>query len=487
MSVNSKILFFLFLVGQGFNGFAQTPSSTQLIAFQKLIRLELIETTELLQNYKKINHREQSLTYYLINYSEFLEVLISGDLAIWETYKTNANKRLNKISACKNDEFYYYAKWNIHLQNAILRINFGDNIRAGINLFSFYRTLQEAIRERPDNYFNLQGKAFYEIFFGLIPDDYLWAFRLTGFRGDFNEGIKYLNLYAGFVGKTPGFADEAKIFQLIVALQLEGTPQKVVDVIEKHGNLFTLNPPSMFIYTLALIKAGQSEKSIELLKNYKPGPSEYEIAFMNLLLGEVMLYKGVSGSDKYFEIFLQKYEGSNFRKVAWQKLAMYNLLENNKEKLQYCLKNLHSDGSLMIDPDRQAFSELNYIPDYHPALLNSRLRFDGGYYAMALNELSGFTPKGNRQELEYFYRLGRIYHKTGNELNAILYYQEVIDTDKGSGYYFAAYSALQLAELYAAQDSKLKAEEYFRLALNLNRGEYKRTIDFLARNGLRKL
>lgn len=466
------------------NSNAQAPA--QLVAFQKLTRLELDATTEILNNFQRINP-DRPLSEFLLNYAEFLEVFISGDDELWDIYKTNASRRLKRISSFEKDDYYYYAVWNLHLQNAILRIRFGDNIRAGISMYGFYRALEDGITAQPENHLNLQGRAVFEIFFGLVPQEFLWLFRLAGFRGDYDRGIMFLETYADKVKRVPGFAEEARFIQLVVTLQLENDPQRVIKLIEERNDFRTIDSPSRFIYALALIKTGQSSKAVNILQDYRPLYPEYEIVFMRLLLGEAMLYMGEKRAGRHFEYFLQNYKGSDYRKVAWHKLALFYLVEENRENFQYCLKNLQNDGSLLTDPDRQAFAELNYLPDYHPALLKSRLRFDGGFYTEALAELSGFTPRGRRQQIEYLYRMGRINHKSGNILNANVYYHKVIDADRGSGYYFAANSALMLAEIYLENDEKSKAEDYYRLALRLNQGEYKRSIDFLAKKGLKKL
>ena len=481
-----KSLFFIVLMYSGNASFVSGQTPAQMGAFQKLTRLELGATKEILSHFQRVQ-QDRPLTDYLLNYADFLEVFISGDSELWEQYRVNSSKRLKRISGYEVNEYYYYSIWNIHLQNAMLRIKFGDNVRAGMSIYNFYKVLEESVRLQPENYLNLQGKAFFEIFFGLIPNEYLWFFRLAGLKGDYKKGIEYLDAYARLVNKVPGFFEEARLFQLIVLLQLENKPLEVIKAIEERSDFNTIDSPSRFLYVLALIRTGEAEKSIDFLRNYRPEPLEYEIVFMRLLLGEVLLYKGEQGAGRHFEYFLQYYRGSDYRKVAWHKLAMYYLIENNPDNFRYCVKNILADGSLLIDPDKQAFSELNYLSDYHPALLKSRLRFDGGYYTQALAELSGFTPKGRRQELEFLYRMGRIHHKTGNLLNANVYYHKVIDADRGSGYYFAANSALLLAEMYAGNNEKAKAEEYYRLALRLNQGEYNRSIDFQAKRGLRNL
>jgi hypothetical protein len=485
-SPSLKSLFLVVLLNSGIASLISAQTPAQMGAFQKLTRLELGATKEILSHFQRVQ-QDKPLTDYLLNYADFLEVFISGDAELWEEYKINSAKRLKRIAGYEIDEYYYYSIWNIHLHNAFLRVKFGDNIRAGISIYNFYKVLEESVTSQPENFLNLQGKAFFEIFFGMIPNEYLWFFRLAGFRGDYNKGIEYLDTYANLVRKVPGFFEEARLFQLIVLLQLENKPEEVVKEIENRKDFNTMDSPSRFLYALSLIKTGNSEKSIHILRTYRPEPLEYEIVFMRLLLGEVLLYKGESGAGRHFEYFLQNYRGIDYRKSAWHRLAMYYLIDKNTENFRYCLKNLQTDGSLLIDPDKQAFSELNYLSDYHPALLKSRLRFDGGYYTQALAELSGFTPKGRRQELEFLYRMGRIYHKTGNLLNANVYYHKVIDADRGSGYYFAAYSALMLAEMYAFNNEESKAAEYFRLALRLNQGEYKRSIDFQSRRGLKRL
>lgn len=466
--------------------YSYSQSPAQVLAFERIIGFELNSGREILHIYSNRNPREP-LTEYLLNYADFLEVFLSGDNTLWKEYKSNSARRLKDMEYYKNGDYYYYSIWNMHLHNAILRIKFGDYIRAGVSIYHFYKTLQDAISLQPDNNLNFQGKAVLELFFALIPEDYLWAFRLAGFKGDYERGIGFLNYYAVSVQKIPGFSQESFLVNLLVKLQLEDNPSGMIEKIEKRNEIQKLSSPLKYIYALALIKSGQSELAYRELLTYRPDSLENEIPFMYLLLGETMLYKGEKNADEHFKHFLNTYKGNDYRKVAWQKLAMYYLIENDRLNFDMALKNLESDGTLLTDPDRQAFHEKNYLPDYHPDLLRSRLRFDGGYYEEALSIIDGFQFKTKRQELEYLYRLGRINHKLGNLLNANVYYHKTIDADKGSGYYFAAFSALMLADMYAEKNEYYKAEDYYRLALRLNRGEYKRSIDFQIRRGLRKL
>lgn len=486
MPAHLKTLSLFFFLSFGLLNISSGQAPAQLVAFQKLTRLELAATIEILNNFQRINP-DKPLSEFLLNYAEFLEVFVSGDEELWEQYKTNASRRLKRISSFEKDEYYYYAIWNLHLQNAILRIRFGDNIRAGISMYGFYRALEEGVTLQPQNNLNLQGRAVFDIFFGMVPQDFLWLFRLAGIKGDYERGIRFLDAYAERVKRIPGFAEEARFIRLAVALQLENKPYKVIQLIEERNDFKTIDSPSRFLYALALLNTGQSAKVIDVLNQYRPLYPEYEIVFMRLLLGEAMLYRGEKRAGRHFEYFLQNYQGSDYRKVAWHKLALFYLMEENGDNFQYCLRNLQTDGSLLTDPDRQAFAELNYLADYHPALLKSRLRFDGGLYTEALAELSGFTPRGRRQQIEYLYRLGRIHHKMGNILNANVYYHKVMEADWGSGYYFSANSALMLAQIYLENNENTKAEEYYRLALRLNQGEYKRSIDFRAKRGLKQL
>jgi tetratricopeptide (TPR) repeat protein len=148
-------------------------------------------------------------------------------------------------------------------------------------------------------------------------------------------------------------------------------------------------------------------------------------------------------------------------------------------------------GHKDIDEDKQAYAEaksgiMPVIP-----LLKARLLFDGGYYTQAmdilLNQKLGEYIKNKRDLAEYYYRLGRITHETGQAQKAIRYYTQAIASGRELPQYYAAGAALQLGLLYENQKRYTEADSCFKLCMSLDYTEYKTSLNQKAKAGVNRL
>jgi tetratricopeptide (TPR) repeat protein len=462
------------------------PGATISEAFQKVMQLKLEEAEEIL-TVQSIRDSDKCLAVYLLNYADFLRVFNSGDPAEWERYKQSSFSRLKQISQIAGSQYFYYSLWNIHLQDAILRIKFGESVRAARSFYRFQRSLQEGIRAYPDFFLNLQGIAFHEILTGLVPEGYSSLVRLLGIQGSLDRGLQALDMYASLVSRMPGFREEASLLRWLMKIYVQGRAEEVVREIEGTEEFLNMKSPGTVIYAIASMKSGQSEKALIVLEAYQPAAGEQEIHLMQLLYGEALLYKGSQKASSHLQEFLKSYKGQDYRKVAWHKLAMHYYLLGEQDLMEISIEGLLREGALLTDPDRQAYSEGRKLRDYHPVLLRSRLKFDGGYYQEAMEVLQEFAPEDEQQQTEFHYRMARIYHRMGDEDMAIAQYMRVIEEGNALKNYFPAYSSLQLATIYRDRNQKERAVEFYHMALRLNRGEYKRTIDWEVNRNLRQL
>jgi len=92
-----------------------------------------------------------------------------------------------------------------------------------------------------------------------------------------------------------------------------------------------------------------------------------------------------------------------------------------------------------------------------------------------------------KEKLEYTYRYGRLFHKTGDYQKAILNYSATLQNGETSHYYFAANSALMLGMLYEQLRDIEKAKSYYKYCLSMRRHDYQNSIDQKAQAALEKL
>ena len=124
-------------------------------------------------------------------------------------------------------------------------------------------------------------------------------------------------------------------------------------------------------------------------------------------------------------------------------------------------------------------------------LLKARLLFDGGYYDKALNELLNSPTKSflfTRKDLvEYSYRLGRIYHESGNPDKALSFYRLTIQRGKNDPWYFAAASALQMGLIYESRGDFSRADSAYNVCLECKPAEYKNSLSQKAKAGISRI
>ncbi len=92
-----------------------------------------------------------------------------------------------------------------------------------------------------------------------------------------------------------------------------------------------------------------------------------------------------------------------------------------------------------------------------------------------------------RDKVEFHYRKARLEHNTGKLDAAKKYYQQVIEINGPSPWYFAPNACLQTGYILMQENNKAAAEEYFKMALSYKKHEYKNSIDTKARSALSQL
>jgi tetratricopeptide (TPR) repeat protein len=236
-------------------------------------------------------------------------------------------------------------------------------------------------------------------------------------------------------------------------------------------------------------KTGHNDEAIAF---FEAGPKSGEylkIPSLDYLLGCAKLSRMDKDSPAAFENYVKEFRGTNFIKDAYLKLAYYYLLQNDQGKYDYYIKLVKTKGYNTDGKDQEALFEANDVkPDID--LLKARLYFDGGYYAKALAELAGKDEnsfKLLRDKIEFWYRLGRIYDKTGKFNDAIANYQKAINLGKETKYYFAANSALNIGLIFEQKRDFKRAGDYYNQALGMHDHQYQNDVDNDAKAGLKRI
>ena len=285
------------------------------------------------------------------------------------------------------------------------------------------------------------------------------------------------------------------IIIILTFLEVSLQKDKNKDIIRKRFyNIPNVDekPMLQFAKSVFHLACSENDSIIILLENRKYDPTDYQIEYLHYMEAGARLNNLDFSAEKNYLLYVNNYKGKSFVNSGWQRLAWCRLLQGDMKGYQtyisHCLEN--TKINTLSDEDNQATKEGQSKEIPNVPLLRSRLLFDGGYYTRSLNEIAGKPmsafPK-LRDQLEFTYRLARIFDKTGKKDKAEQYYIQTLENGDLKPYYFAANSALMLGLLKEDARDTTAALAYFKKCLSMTHHEYQNSIDQKAKAGLNRL
>jgi len=464
-------------------------------AYSEIINLQFSKAGQRLKA-EHTNNPSNQIPYLLENYIDFLTVIIGEEENDFKRLKVNLEPRLQQIASDdKKSAWFLYSQAVIYLQSGFARVKFGEYLSAGLDINRAYRLLEENQRKFPSFSPNKAGLGMLHAVIGTIPAKYRWVARTFSFDGSIALGSTELQESYVQIAADPQLdfmLPEVAFILSFVMLNISADMPAALQLAAKF-----CNPPfetvvkesPLLSYALANIyaKTGSNEKAINLLSSYPHTPDRYPFHYLNYMLGVAKLNRLDKDANLPLLGFVADFKGKNYIKSAYLHLAWFYMINHQPVQYETYMQRIALRGSNQVDNDREALkvAEKGVKPDL--SLLKARLLFDGGYYDLALAELSGFTASDKKSELEHTYRLGRIYDKSGKTAQAIRYYEKTIQVGGQLPYYYAANSALQLGLIYEHSKNTTLAKSCYEKVLDMDFDEYRLSITNKAEAGLRRL
>ena len=492
------IIIFLFAANIGFTQYNYDFNQNCQNAYSAITSLKFEEGKKLLQKEKFI-HPNNNIPYLLENYIYFFTLFIGEEEDEFDKLEDIKDDIIDRLKdGDENSPYYRYSLAQIYLQWAFIRTKFKEYITATYEINKAYRLLEKNNEEFPDFLPNLINLGLLHTLIGTIPDKYNWIKRIVGIEGTIKQGTKEILtvLNASINQKEYAVYKAECLFYLsFIKLNLSTDKKKSLDYVElikknENDTSYLTNPLVIYAMSRIYMSNGLNDRAIEILLSRPAGSEYYPFFFLDYLLGLAKLQRLDEDANHFLLKYITNFNGINFIKAAYQKIAWYYLVNGNISAYRENIAKVEKYGYDIVDADKQAEREAenNDIPNR--VLLKARLLFDGGYYERALNDLTinntNFlsTPKDT---LEFFYRLGRIYDEWGKPSQAIPQYKRTIDAGAESEYYFAANSALKLGLIYERRGDLKKAAYYYEQATSMENEEYKNSIDQKAKAGLNRI
>jgi hypothetical protein len=466
-------------------------NSNCIKAYQAIFDLRLDDARMLIQNEKRLNPGN-GIPILLDNYVDYFSLLASENKADYTRLKNLKSERLSALDRYdKNSPYYLFAKAEINLQWGLLKSRFQDYLSSGLDIKKADNLLAENAVKFPSFLPNKKSSGLIDVIFGSIPSNLKGIFSTLGISGNISSGIKTLeNLSAALPRSSYGFyKDEVVFFLCYIETDLVPDKTNYDKIMALTASMNNSSLLKSYLQGYVSARNAKNDKAISYLLKRPKGDSYITFPALNYHLGNAKLNRMDNDANIYLINYIKEYKGINFIKDAYLKLAYYYYLRGDNNRYHTFLKMVKTQGELYDEKDKQALKEANEAaPDMD--LLKARLYFDGGYYSKALAQLAGKDIgdfKLKRDQIEFFYRLGRIYDESGRDAEAVANYQKAINEGKTSSYYYAANAALNIGHIYEAKNDKARASSYYKQAIAMRNHEYENSIETKAKSGLKRI
>ncbi len=474
--------------------FVWTDNCTE--AYNECEKLNFKRANQLLSNEKKLRP-DNHITLYIESEIDFLCSFISEDEVVLNKLKKNNWARIDQLESIKDQSPYKRLLIaEMYLQIGMARVKFEEFIGTIYDTRKAYKLLVENQTKYPDFKPNLRGLGLIHSIIGAIPKNYQWIVNLIGLDGNLKQGFAELRelLSATYTQSEYSWAREDLIV-ILTFLEVSLEKDKNKEVVRKR--FYTIQninekPMIQFAKSVFHLACSENDSIIQLLEKRKCDPTDYQIEYLHYMEGAARLNNLDFTAEKNYLQYVNQYKGKSFINAAWQKLAWCRLLQGDIKGYQTyinrCLEN--TKINTLSDEDNQATKEATSKEMPNLLLLRSRLLFDGGYYTRSLTEIAGKPmtefPK-LRDQLEFAYRLARIFDKTGKKDKAEQFYVQTLQNGDTKSYYFAANSALMLGLLKEDAKDTTSALTYFKKCLSMRDHEYQNSIDQKAKAGISRM
>ncbi len=425
---------------------------------------------------------------YVQSFLETVDILITEDEGRFEKLNEIFKQRIEKISQLPDSPEKLFLKAELSLQRGFNLLNLSQELNAVLAIRQSYQSTQECIKKYPSFIPIKKTYGVIQVMVGSVPEKYQWFMSLLGMRGSVKVGQKHLEELR--LSKSSLNQEATILFFTIKGLinqQFGESAKGFHDSLQKDPD----NKLLLFLNITMLMKDSQSEEALKLMETLDKQPQGISMLYIEYLRGEALLERGdYLPSIHAYQKFLKGYKSQSYKKDSNYKIALCYYLMGNMENAQKYFEIARKTGRTSADPDKYAAAMLQEGIFPNAKILKARFFIDGGYYKEAREMLHSISPADlptEKDATEFYYRRGRLAHKTQDIPAAKLFYLQTIDMTGSNPWYFAPNAALQLGYISQAQGDVASAKKYFEKALSYKRYEYKNGIDSKAKTALEQL
>ena len=457
-------------------------------AYKAIMQLKLDAGQQLI-NAEKQRHPDNLIPYLLENYIDFFILFFNEDPAEYTKRYPNKDARLALFDeGPETSPFYLYSKSVLHFQWAAIRVKFGSRWDAGWEFRRSFLQTKDNISSFPSFSPNLLYNGAMQMAISTIPDGYKWLSNLLGVKGSLKAGLQRVDQFLkGNDEWEHLFREEAVFYYCYLQFYILNNKEGVAKFMQDQRLDLVNNHLYAYLATNLSLNNQQSERAEEILEAKSKAPGYMPTPVWDLQMGYAKLHKLEPAAVQYLERFVKNFKGKFYLKDAMQKISWHYYLAGDQAKADWYRSELQKRGSTDAEADKQANQEAKSGHWPNKLLLQARLLNDGGYFKEALRLLHGksvadFAEAGD--QLEFAYRVGRLYDDLNADDNAIIFYKDAVKLGEKRKEHFAARAALQLGMLWEKRGDKTNAVYWYERCMSMPDHDYKNSLDQRAKAGV---
>lgn len=411
-----------------------------------------------------------------------IELLMNEDKNRFEAYESIFEAQLDQLQGNKKQSAsLLYFETELTLQWSFVYLKFGHELDAAFQLRKAYQLAAQGRKKYPHYIPLLKSHGLLQVIMGSVPEKFSWVLNIMNMEGNVQLGLRELQLASA---ETSEVAMEAKLLLCLVQGYVLQQPEVALHQVDHLLAQHPAHQLASFIGASLALKNAQAEKAILLLSQVK----DVDLPATHYFLGEALLYKGeYEKASAEFMTYATTFRGENFIKDAYFKTALSYYLLNEKIKAEDFFTQAKQKGNENTEADKYAARTLAGSEPLNAALFKIRFFTDGGYYDKALETIRSVAPPdlpSKKEQVEFYYRQGRLAHKTKQLPAAKLFYEQTIAMSEDAPWYFAPNACLQTGYILQEEGKLELAKTYFEKALSYKKHEYKNSIDAKAKSAL---
>jgi predicted Zn-dependent protease len=470
-----------------------TPLATR--AYKNVISLKFGEAYKDLAQ-MKLTEPDNLMYYYIADYIDVTKVFINENKEEFKKLEKNKAKRIEALANGPASSPYHLltqAEINIHWAIARAKQNeYQEWLKALKEISSAYKMLEKNEKKFPDFLPNKKCLSVIHAAIGTVPEELRWGLSFLNIDGSMEQGRKELNELIEYSKKNPNFVfdDEVNCIYTFTLLYLGNQGDAAWQTVLESRLKPEKNPLAALGMANVALKTGHINEAIDYLNKAPRGKNYFQLPYLDYYLGLSKLYRLDADANIPLKKYVNNYIGKTGIKETYQKLAWYELINGNESGYWENMKLVKAKGGEIFEGDKAAQREAESGQKPDAILLKARLLFDGNQFDAALKTLTQKNVSdysfNKAYQLEYTYRLGRIYHKLNRVAEAVNAYQQTVTDGKNETYYYACNSALQIGLIYEEQKNCNMAKKFYDICLDISPSDFSLSLHQKAKAGLNR-